>query len=639
MKSVLVGTDFMYKQDGSLVPIEINTNVGLDWYNRNQSFSEMLDLSALKSFLEQAKLTAVYLEGNVFEGNRIGLVTEIEAQLGKDITIHLDADKGKFDEDSVFTIRSSYSETAAVDSYAAHKLKFRDLVKDEKFGLEYRSQDVNILTAVGDNGTCPNFVLKADTPAYDKLVYPKFYKLGTLKKANNLELPDGFFLEPFLYNSSKTLHKGEVLKLVRNWTIFVQEEDGLKAIPLGSYERRANELMPEDNEIVYSKAGELESSRDCFVVNTDNGTVTFTNWKRTVLAFPEDEIQMADGTWKPVSELEVGEFVNSLYIPVSGNSVVSHEQDYNVDYDTFVSGARFESASVRDVWNVTGSDSLNNCKLTLSDGTEIVDMAESSYLGIDPEDGSVRFRKIVRMLAGDKIILLESGSFVTKTLKAVEVNVVPGSEGYGLTLDSPNIFFTRVQGSSPVVSIEHNSVDFTDIKRCELTESGTTCDLQKNCISKLSNVSVTVGLGASRVAAADESLKMYLSMNFIHSGSGTTVVFNLSSTEMLSTTAIRGYSTTVSEFCRAVAAKANEWSVTSSALLNYTTSSLAGTSIKSCTLATTGITMSPQRKSIAPGRNTFTSTGIWYATSSHTGLQLTYAADTEGFMEAEFEHP
>ncbi len=629
MKSVLVGTDFMYKQDGSLVPIEINTNVGLDWYNRNQSFSEMLDLSALKSFLEQAKLTAVYLEGNLFEGNRIGLVAEIEAQLGKDITIYLDADKGKFDEDSVFIIRSSYSETAAVDSYAAHKLKFRDLVKDEKFGLEYRSQDVNILTAVGDNGAYPNFVLKADTPAYDKLVYPKFYKLGTLKKANNLELPDGFFLEPFLYNSSKALHKGEVLKLVRNWTIFVQEEDGLKAIPLGSYERRANELMPEDNEIVYSKVGELKSSRDCFVVNTDNGTVTFTNWKRTVLAFPEDEIQMADGTWKPVSELEVGEFVNSLYIPVSGNSVVSHEQDYNVDYDTFVSGARFESASVRGVWNVTGSDSLNNCKLTFSDGTEIVDMAESSYLGIDPEDGSVRFRKIARMLTGDKIILLESGSFVTKTLKAVEVNVVPGSEGYGLTLDSPNIFFTRVQGSSPVVSIEHNETiigDFGDIdllKRCVLKNILTdpqTCDLQKSCTNSVRNTTVCFLAKSKRGAYAGESATASLSLNFKHTQSGTSVNFTANNINVF---AGPTFGTTVSEFCKSAFNSQNVWDVTASVTLEYEpVDTITAPVLELGSLTSTAISLTSSETDIVPGTNSVRGTGKWYATASYGTVDI-----------------
>ena len=43
MRSVLVGSDFMYRQDGKLVPIEINTNVGIEYVLRVETLEETFD--------------------------------------------------------------------------------------------------------------------------------------------------------------------------------------------------------------------------------------------------------------------------------------------------------------------------------------------------------------------------------------------------------------------------------------------------------------------------------------------------------------------------------------------------------------------------------------------------------------------
>ena len=48
MKAVLVGTDLMYRKDGSLAPIEINTNVGWDEANRVEKEEDVWNLEACK---------------------------------------------------------------------------------------------------------------------------------------------------------------------------------------------------------------------------------------------------------------------------------------------------------------------------------------------------------------------------------------------------------------------------------------------------------------------------------------------------------------------------------------------------------------------------------------------------------------
>jgi D-alanine-D-alanine ligase-like ATP-grasp enzyme len=64
MRTVLVGSDFMYNKDGNLVPIEINTNVG--WHNgKVESNEESIDLTELSNFITEQGFTKVVYIGNV----------------------------------------------------------------------------------------------------------------------------------------------------------------------------------------------------------------------------------------------------------------------------------------------------------------------------------------------------------------------------------------------------------------------------------------------------------------------------------------------------------------------------------------------------------------------------------------------
>ena len=47
MRTVLIGSDFMYDKDGNLKPIEINTAVGWDGAERVEEDIDCLDLTAL----------------------------------------------------------------------------------------------------------------------------------------------------------------------------------------------------------------------------------------------------------------------------------------------------------------------------------------------------------------------------------------------------------------------------------------------------------------------------------------------------------------------------------------------------------------------------------------------------------------
>jgi hypothetical protein len=56
MRTLLLGTDFMYNSNGDLVPIEINTNVGMDNIIINDdnmlfNFSELSSFITTKGFI------------------------------------------------------------------------------------------------------------------------------------------------------------------------------------------------------------------------------------------------------------------------------------------------------------------------------------------------------------------------------------------------------------------------------------------------------------------------------------------------------------------------------------------------------------------------------------------------------------
>ena len=52
MRTVLIGSDFMYDKDGNLRPIEINTAVGWDGPEKVEDDVDCLDFSTLDTFIK-----------------------------------------------------------------------------------------------------------------------------------------------------------------------------------------------------------------------------------------------------------------------------------------------------------------------------------------------------------------------------------------------------------------------------------------------------------------------------------------------------------------------------------------------------------------------------------------------------------
>ena len=65
MRTVLIGTDFMYDNDGNLKPIEINTNTGWDYISKVEDDTDSLDLTNLYEFIETNGFTSIHYIGEI----------------------------------------------------------------------------------------------------------------------------------------------------------------------------------------------------------------------------------------------------------------------------------------------------------------------------------------------------------------------------------------------------------------------------------------------------------------------------------------------------------------------------------------------------------------------------------------------
>ena len=172
MRTVIVGSDFMYDKNGLLRPIEINTSIG--WHkHKMEEDSVSFDLTELKEFILQNNFSKVFYLGthSYFSERFLQLANEIEIDYE-----FIPVDLGSFaipyveDSDDVLIIRTAYDNSAAVDyEYCRDKISYLELIKNQSFGSQFaykndNSELVNYISEINDNGDNPNFILKYRYP-------------------------------------------------------------------------------------------------------------------------------------------------------------------------------------------------------------------------------------------------------------------------------------------------------------------------------------------------------------------------------------------------------------------------------------------------------------------------------------------
>lgn len=464
MRTVLIGSDFMYDKNGNLKPIEINTAVGWDGPEKVEDDIDCLDLTSLYTFVETNGFTSIHYVGDIgplqkalsthYSGSSV--TYEFHGVGATSITIPYIEDN-----ETTLIIRSAYDTTALVDdTYCRDKIEFMNLIKDSTFGSQFAYLDenntlINHITTISDNGEHPNFILKSRYPGYDKSVYPKFFKVTTQSELDTLianNVTTDYFLMEYLCNTNKTW-EGH-LTVIRSLNILFPPT--LESIQIGQY-TKLNQNMLLDNVIYDPTTFEVDSDfKESYSTNPPNGFLP--------KLLDTDMVEMADGTLKTALNLQVGDVIKTIEIPngnESGTSIDSYiATEFGLTYDTLVTSAVYTTNVITKKQKVNTLTFIN--ELTFEDGSTWEDTMGSRYLM--ERGGTVKFEFLFNMIAGDVVLLLNTTddniNFERKTVTS-NIQEKRVFSGWFISVETAMLFLTKTAGSTnneSFVSVEHNYV-------------------------------------------------------------------------------------------------------------------------------------------------------------------------------------
>ena len=466
MKTVLLGTDFLYNKVGDIVPIEVNTNI--DWHPFViEEYNQIFDLTGLSTFITNNSITKIIYIGNIRQlmtefktlTDTLGITFESLTTSENSITIPYVEDN-----DQTLIIRSSYDTTALVDdSYCRDKVGFMNLIKDSAFGSQFAYKEnttiVNHITTINDNGVHPNFIIKRILPQYDTEIYPKFIKVSTQSELDTVlaNMDSSDFIMEFHLNLDN-LYENHI-KTYRGFNILFPPN--LESISLGGY--------------TFIPSGELNDSVEYNPSTFELYNSYRNSYTTTILPFKTpklldtDKVEMADGSFKTALELQVGDDVKTIDIPNPNNIDLSNEAgNFDIDYNTFLSGSTYSTNKVLAKSKV--SSLCEYIRIDFTDDTYWEDTAGSYYLVV--RDNEVRFVALTyrtdentpqhpaEINIGDNIILIDTtnSSVVTPILKEVKSVTVTKQifTGWEITVQRAHIFLTQTNNNTSFAAIEHN---------------------------------------------------------------------------------------------------------------------------------------------------------------------------------------
>jgi len=451
MRTVLIGSDFVYNSNGDLIPIEINTNVG--WDNDNVRVEENADsfnLAPLLQFIEDNGFTKIEYIGAIHQFyQRLSQSVDIECNMhyvAEALTIP-DIE----DSDTTLIIRSAYDTTAVVDdSYCADKVNFLNLIKNSSLGSEFAHLDesnnvTSSITTILDNGTHPNFILKAIRPHYDRDIYPKLYKVNTMEELSVVlqNIDSNYFLMPYYFNGNKL--ENNHIQVVRSLNLLFPPN--LESIQIAQYHKICSDII-DDNSEYDSSTFEYMGDRSKYL------TTIVLDWKPKLE--DTDLVEMADGSFKTALDLQIGDDIKTIDIPNPFQVDNRDEKvNYRISYSDLVSGTTYSTNKVLNKVRVNRKTYI--VTITFTDDSIWNDVGDSNYL--TERNGEIRFLNTLELVAGDYVLLIDTSN--NEFIKKEVLHTIKASEylnGWILTVERTHLFLTKsnVDSTSSYVSIEHN---------------------------------------------------------------------------------------------------------------------------------------------------------------------------------------
>jgi len=475
MKAVLISTDYIKTEDGNYKVLEMNTNTALDVLSEDQY--NYLDLTELQSFIASNGFTKVNL---IYNGLSRGFKNELETIYSGSTTITFNSFETQHgsitvpymeDDETTFTIRISYDTTAIVDDeYCRDKYNFvkalgSDVLKPKVF-IPNMVDDFETLTEFTYTGTKPNFILKKRYPNYDKLVYPRLFKITSLEEliaVKQLVETDEEYLQEYVV-SELVNGKHNILR-----SIDLIYGSNLDVINLGGY-KEIHTLKDDVWADTYGTNNELEkSNRPKYITHFGNLTSSGQNYTMDI----DDNIIMSDDSFKLFGDLIAGDIVKSILI----TGLPENENEYNTNtwtgsYTDFVNNFVMDTAVV--IYK-TQSNTIDDLfiRITLEDGITWDDNVGTRIL---TKNGDViKFKHVNDLIIGDEIEMVNvvDNSIVNKTIQNLEIVFKYGVVMGDIDVENKDVYLSIIQNN--LALIQHNT--------CSAKCKTTTGNIYPSCLS------------------------------------------------------------------------------------------------------------------------------------------------------------
>jgi hypothetical protein len=443
MRTVLIGSDFMYDKDGNLKPIEINTNANLS--QNSLDTTNTFDLIELSNFIDSNSFTKITYIGRIMQFNyKLKVLCESKSLEYNFLITNESAVTVPYveDADNHLIIRSAYDTTALIDeTYCKDKIEFMELISESSFGSQFAFKNINgeiinTITDIVDNGNHPNFLLKSTQPAYNQAEFPKLLKIIELNQILDIlnTLPTGVYILPFYFNENKLYNNH--IQVLRSFDILYLPN--LQAISVGATRKFClNNITSEESEFtgVYLN--------DAFRTKYLTDVASFEGPK--VLA--TDKLIMSNGSTKLASEIVKGDMIKSITIEsLPSDSFQTDLTTWTGSYSNLLNNSTFvdtEILSIKEISKLTYTSTI-----TFTDNTTWSDAANSTIL-VKEEGDTITFRSLASLLPGMDIIFYDlldgqidtPSNTILKTVQSVENNS-EWFNGYEIDVLGTDVFFT-----------------------------------------------------------------------------------------------------------------------------------------------------------------------------------------------------
>jgi hypothetical protein len=465
MKGLLIGSDFVKDSNGDLKLLEINTNALVEV----KELSNM-DFNSFFNFMSNNSLNELHLISNKDGLNSI-LETECQNR-GVSFVLHQTA-KDSIVVPSVedlpnrFILRVSYDSTSIVDDeYANNNRNTLDLVRGTSLeSPQYFDADFDTLTSTFTPSVNnePNYIVKSISPNYNKDVLPQLYKIDTIEELETLKnsLLENEYISKYYMNTTPTQKWGDRHFVFRSVDIIAGSSLEYH-IHLGSYKRLAQSSKG------FFGTNQYDNNKKLWAGQRVEYITNYTlQGRESLILTNEDRLLDTNNNWVPVSNLLIGDSLNSAFLDGLPEDQEYAFQNWSGTWESVNTSFQIQPTQIQSVRNVVEEDFY--FKIKLENGIEWVDVQDSYFLVEDTEN-IVRFKRAKTLNVLDKFIIWNKVTEVLDKLSITNIWVGFGEKtGVLLDVEPKDLFIVDLNESLGV--IQHN----VGLCSCLVNVSGRLC--------------------------------------------------------------------------------------------------------------------------------------------------------------------